>query len=99
MDFTDVRRASPKIASFVLAFGLSKGVAFAGPLFLSQIMAIGDYGAIEFGLSVGTIVAQVLSLGVTGAVFQIVLIRKRPFSFGYAILPNAWTVSWRSLRL
>lgn len=76
MTLAELRRAGLKVFSFLFAFGLSKGIAFAGPLLLSQVMAIEDYGAVEFGLSVGVVVAQVLSLGVTGAIPQIVLVKK-----------------------
>lgn len=76
MTIAELRRVGLKISSFLLAFGLSKGVAFAGPLLLSQLMAIEDYGAIEFGLSIGVVVSQIMSLGVTGAVPQMMLIKK-----------------------
>jgi len=76
MTIAELRRVGLRFSSFVFAFGFSKGIAFAGPLLLSQLMAIEDYGAVEFGLSVGVVMSQIMSLGVTGAIPQMVLIRK-----------------------
>lgn len=59
---------------FLGAFGSAKGFAFVGPVFLSQVMAPADFGAVELGLSVGILAATVLSLGVAAAVPQKMLV-------------------------
>ncbi|WP_225767374.1 hypothetical protein [Inquilinus sp. Marseille-Q2685] len=71
-----VRAAGGRAALFLFAFALGKGSAFFGPLLLSQVMSIQDYGTAELGLSIGVIGAQILSLGIPGAIPQLVLIRK-----------------------
>lgn len=76
MNLARVRAVGGQAAVFLLAFALGKGSAFFGPLLLSQVMSIQDYGAAELGLSIGVIGAQILSLGIPGAVPQLVLIRK-----------------------
>jgi O-antigen/teichoic acid export membrane protein len=76
MTLAEFRRVGLKVSSFLSAFGLAKGAAFIGPLLLSQLMSIDDYGAAEFGLSVGAIAAQLVSLGITGAIPQLMLVRK-----------------------
>ncbi|MDR6288959.1 O-antigen/teichoic acid export membrane protein [Inquilinus ginsengisoli] len=76
MNLARVRAIGGQAALFLMAFALGKGIAFFGPLLLSQIMNIQDYGTAELSLSVGTIGAQVLSLGILGAIPQLVLIRK-----------------------
>ena len=76
MNLARVRAAGGQAALFLLAFVLGKGSAFFGPLLLSQIMTVQDYGTAELGLSIGVIGAQLLSLGVPGAIPQLVLIRK-----------------------
>jgi O-antigen/teichoic acid export membrane protein len=76
MNLARVRAVGGQAALFLLAFALGKGSAFFGPLLLSQIMSIQDYGTAELGLSVGVVGAQILSLGIPGAIPQLVLIRK-----------------------
>ncbi|WP_026869849.1 lipopolysaccharide biosynthesis protein [Inquilinus limosus] len=76
MNLARVRAMSGQAMLFLLAFALGKGSAFFGPLLLSQIMTVQDYGTAELGLSIGLIAAQLLSLGVPGAIPQLVLIRK-----------------------
>ncbi|MGK9231030.1 hypothetical protein KXS07_03265 [Inquilinus limosus] len=76
MSLARVRAMSGQAVLFLLAFALGKGSAFFGPLLLSQIMTVQDYGTAELGLSIGLIAAQLLSLGVPGAIPQLVLIRK-----------------------
>src|SRR5688500_5021400 len=76
MTLARVRAVGGQAAVFLLAFALGKGSAFLGPLLLSQVMSIQDYGTAELGLSIGVIGAQILSLGIPGAVPQLVLIRK-----------------------
>lgn len=76
MNLARVRAVGGRAAVFLLAFALGKGSAFFGPLLLSQIMTVQDYGTAELGLSIGVVGAQLLSLGVPGAIPQLVLIRK-----------------------
>ncbi|MGK9164798.1 hypothetical protein KXR53_00790 [Inquilinus limosus] len=76
MNLARVRAVGWQAALFLLAFALGKGSAFFGPLLLSQIMSIQDYGTAELGLSIGVIGAQILSFGIPGAIPQLVLIRK-----------------------
>ncbi|WP_395681804.1 lipopolysaccharide biosynthesis protein [Inquilinus sp.] len=76
MNLARMRAVGGQAALFLLAFLLGKGSAFFGPLLLSQIMSIQDYGTAELGLSVGVVGAQILSLGIPGAIPQLVLIRK-----------------------
>ncbi len=76
LNLARMRAVGGQAALFLLAFALGKGSAFFGPLLLSQIMSIQDYGTAELGLSVGVVGAQILSLGVPGAIPQLVLIRK-----------------------
>jgi O-antigen/teichoic acid export membrane protein len=76
MNLARVRAVGGQAALFLLAFGVAKGIAFFGPLLLSQIMAIQDYGTVELSLSIGVIGAQILSLGIPGAIPQLILIRK-----------------------
>jgi hypothetical protein len=63
MNLARVRAVGGQAVLFLLAFALGKGIAFFGPLLLSQIMTIQDYGTAELGLSIGVIGAQILSLG------------------------------------
>lgn len=76
MNLARVRAVGGQAMLFLLAFALGKGSAFFGPLLLSQIMTVQDYGTAELGLSIGVVGAQLLSLGVPGAIPQLVLIRK-----------------------
>ncbi|OWJ61348.1 lipopolysaccharide biosynthesis protein [Inquilinus limosus] len=76
MNLARARAVGGRAALFLLAFALGKGSAFFGPLLLSQVMSIQDYGTAELGLSVGVVGAQILSLGIPGAIPQLVLIRK-----------------------
>jgi len=76
MNLARVRAVGGQAMVFLLAFALGKGSAYFGPLLLSQIMTVQDYGSAELGLSIGLIGAQLLSLGVPGAIPQLVLIRK-----------------------
>jgi O-antigen/teichoic acid export membrane protein len=62
-------------AHFVAAFGAAKAFAYFGPLLLARLMAPSDYGAVELAFSVGLIVSIVASLGVTGAIPILHLIR------------------------
>src|SRR5882757_8849639 len=65
-----------RAAVFLFAFAVGKGLAFVGPLLLSQIMTVQAYDTSEIALSIGVIAAQILSLGVPGAIPQLVLIQK-----------------------
>lgn len=76
MNLARVRAAGAQAALFLVVFILGKGVAFVGPLLLSQVMSIQDYGIAELALSIGIIGAQMISLGVPGAIPQLVLIKK-----------------------
>lgn len=60
---------------FVAVFGAAKAFAYVGPLLLARLMAPSDYGAVELAFSVGLIVSLVASLGTTGAVPILHLIR------------------------
>jgi O-antigen/teichoic acid export membrane protein len=76
MSFAKVRAVGGQAALFLLAFAIGKGSAFFGPLLLSQVMSVQDYGTAELALSIGVVVAQILSFGIPGAIPQLVLIHK-----------------------
>lgn len=78
MTLARLKAVGGKAALFLLAFGVSKAVAFFGSLAMSQAMSVSDYGVVELALSAGMICAQLLSLGIPGTIPQLVLIRKEP---------------------
>ena len=53
-----------KKSLFLTAFFFSKGVVLIVPLLLSEGLNKRDYGIIEYGLSLGLILATFLNLGV-----------------------------------
>ncbi len=65
-----LRRAT----TFVLSFGLAKGLAFGGVLLLPRLLDPVAYGAVELALSVGLLGASILGLGTVAAAAQLHLI-------------------------
>lgn len=69
-------RHGRSVALFLTNFGAAKLAAYAGPLVLARLLDPIAYGGIEFGLSVATFAAGLLSLGVPGALPQMTLLRR-----------------------
>jgi hypothetical protein len=61
---------------FLMNFGAAKLAAFTGPIVLARLLDPVTYGGIEFGLSIATFTAGLLSLGIPGALPQMTLLRR-----------------------
>lgn len=60
----------------LLLFGVLKGVSYASPLVLGNVLPRATYGGIEYALSAGTVVAGLLALGLPAAIPYLLLRRQ-----------------------
>lgn len=80
------------LAKNLFFFIFSKGVAFLAPILLVKFIALEDYGEVEFAYSIGSVVAVLLMLGLSGAYPYFILKREEKrkeqcfFFYGYFIL-------------
>lgn len=62
--------------TYVLSFGMAKGLAFLSALMIPRLVDARTYGAIEFAMTVGILVGSTLSVGVPAASARLFLIEK-----------------------
>lgn len=62
-------------ALFLTNFFISKVIGYLGPLVLAAVLTSESYGALEFALSLATLIANFMVFGVANALPQLVLLR------------------------
>lgn len=75
-----------KLSYFFLIFLLSKSAVFLAPLTLSNYLSLETYGSLEYGISVGNILAVVMGMGLLSAYPYFILKKKKVDYFSAFLL-------------
>lgn len=75
-----------KLSYFFLVFLFSKSAVFLAPLVLSNYLSLKTYGSLEYGISIGNILAVVLGMGLLSAYPYFILKKKNNNYFSAFLL-------------